>query len=166
VEGSEILQTIAEIAIALTGFTGIVVAHGGRDQAGFSGFARFRFQILVAASLTALALALVPFLLHHLGVPAPAVWSICSALVAIFMVPIVILDVRSFRDHADEIPVFERRAAPVILVLGSILWVVQIANVVSLHRFGPYLAAPFWFLGFSALSFVRILLDSQERRGR
>lgn len=161
-EGSDILQTVAEIAIALTGFTGIVVALGERSGGGFAGFAMVRFRILLAASLAALAFALLPFLLYHLGVSARATWSICSASVAAFMVPIVAHDVRSFRTFADEIPSFERRAGPIIALLGLVLWIAQVANAVALHAFGPYLAAPFWFLGFSALSFVRMLLSSQQ----
>jgi hypothetical protein len=162
VEGSDILQTIAEIAIALTGFTGIVVALGGRTRDGFSGFVMVRFRILLVASLAALAFALLPILLHHLAVPAAVVWSLSSAVVAAFMVPIVILDVRSFRQFSNEIPPFERRAAPVIAILGSALWVAQVANATFLHAFGPFLAAPLWFLGFSAFSFSRLLLTSQE----
>jgi len=163
-EGSDILQTIAEIAIALTGFTGIVIALGGRTGSAFSGFALIRFRVLLAASLAALALSLLPFFLHYLGVPPGTTWSVCSAVVALFMVPIVIADIRSFRRYSDEIPAFERRVAPVIGMLGSALWVSQVANVVFLHALGPFLAAPLWFLGFSALSFTRLLLGTQEPR--
>lgn len=162
-EGSDILQTVAEIAIALTGFTGIVVALGGRTSEVFSGFALVRFRILLVASLAALALSLLPFFWHYLGVPPRITWSICSAVVAVFMVPIVIADVRAYRAYADEIPQFERRAGPVIALLGSALWASQVANAVILHSFGAFFAAPLWFLGFSALSFSRLLLDTQER---
>ena len=103
-EGSDILQTIAEVAIALTGFTGIVVALGDRSHAPLSGFGRARFRILLAGSLAALILSLLPFLLHHNGVPPHAIWAICSGLVVLYMVPIVIVDVRVFRRYADEVP--------------------------------------------------------------
>jgi hypothetical protein len=158
-EGSGILQTIAEVAIAVTGFTGIVVALDERGRATWTGFARARFRILLAGSLAALLLALLPFLLHHNEVPPRTVWSSCSALVAVFMVPMVVVDVRSFRRHADEIPGFERRAAPLVAGLGAALWLSQVLNALRLHAFGPYLAAPLWFLAFSALAFVRLLLD-------
>ncbi len=59
-EGSDILQTLAEVAIALTGFTGIVVALRGRAGESVSGFAFVRFRILLVASLAAVASALLP----------------------------------------------------------------------------------------------------------
>jgi hypothetical protein len=52
---------------------------------------------------------------------------------------------------------------PLILVLGSALWFLQVANIFELHAFGPYLAAPMWFLGFSAFQFGRLLLAAEER---
>lgn len=82
-EGSDILQTIAEVSIALTGFTGIVVALGRRADDSISGFALIRFRILLVASLLALALALLPFFGHYLRVRPELTWSACSAVVAI-----------------------------------------------------------------------------------
>jgi hypothetical protein len=161
-EGNDILQTIAEIAIALTGFAGIVVALGGRRSEEFSGYALMRFRILLLASLLALGLALLPFFWHYIGVPPDVAWSICSAVVVVVAVPIGVHDVRSFRAYSDEIPSFDRRAAPIIAVLGFVLWLTQLANVLFLHAFGPFLAAPLWFVGFSALSFSRLLLSTQE----
>lgn len=161
-EGSDVLQTIAEVAIALTGFTGIVVALGGRAGAPGSGFALVRFRILLAASLAALAFSLMPFFWYNLDISPKTSWTICSALAATFMVPIAVSDVRAFRSHSGEIPAFERRAAPVILLLGASLWVAQLANVFFLQAFGPFLAVPLWFVGFSALSFARLLFTLQS----
>lgn len=156
-EGSDVLQTTAEVAIALTGFTGIVVTLGGREGPAFSGFALVRFKILLVASLAALAFSLLPIFWHHLGASESATWAISSSLAAVFLVPIAISDVRSLRTHADEIPSFERRAAPVIGVLGVALFVAQVANALLWQSFGVYLAVPLWFVGFSALSFSRLL---------
>ncbi len=160
-EGADILQTIAEVAIALTGFTGIVVALGNRGGVPVSGFALVRFRILLAASLAALAFSLIPFFWYYLDIPASTSWAVSSGLALVFMVPIVVYDVRAFREHADQIPVFERRAAPAIAILGASLWLAQVANVLHFRSFGPYLAVPLWFLGFSALSFARLLFTRQ-----
>ena len=157
-EGSDILQTIAEVAIALTGFTGIVFALSGRTAESISGVALIRFRILLIASLVALALALLPFFVHYVGASPGVTWSVCSAVVLAIMVPVVIHDHRAFRTYSNEIPEFDRRIAPLVVLLGSALWVVQVANVFILHDFAPYLAAALWFLGFSALQFTRLLL--------
>ncbi len=161
-EGSDILQTIAEVSVALTGFTGIVVALGGRAATPLSGFALVRFRILLVASLLALGLALLPFFLHYLRVPPGAAWSICSAVVATIMIPIVIHDTRAFRIYADEIPKLDRQVAPLVVLGGTAMWFTQLANVIFLHSFAPFLAAPLWFLSFSAFQFSRLVLSTQD----
>lgn len=161
-EGSDILQTIAEVSIALAGFSGIVVALGGRSGRSLSDFEMFRLRILLLASLLALGLTLLPFFWHYLRVPADVAWSICSAVVVAVMIPIVIHDTRAFRAYSNDMPKFERRAAPFVGLLGTALWVTQVANVIFLHEFGPFLAAPMWFVAFSALSFSRLLLSTQN----
>jgi len=164
VEGSEILQTIAEVAIGLTGFTGIFVALGEHGGEALTGFGKARFRILLAGSLAALIFALLPFLLHYNAVPPRTIWSSCSALVALYMIPIVIWDARVFREHSNEMPAFERRSAPLIAILGAALWLSQISNALLLHEFGPYLVAPMWFLVFSGLAFVRMILTHRQAR--
>jgi hypothetical protein len=164
-EGSDILQTLAEVAIALTGFTGIVVALRGRAGESLSGFAFVRFRILLVASLAAVAFALLPFLLHHAGLPSNALWSTCSGVVAVFMVPIAVHDIRANREYADVMPAIDRQIVPLLGLLGSALALAQIANVFVLHAFAPYLAAPMWFVGFSAFQFCRLLLSAEETAG-
>jgi len=161
VEGSDILQTTAEVAIALTGFTGIVVALGVRGAPSLSGFALVRFKILLVASLAALAFSLLPIFWHYLGAPPSMTWVISSSIAAAFLVPIAVSDARSFRIYSAEIPEFERRAAPIIGVLGIALFVSQLANALVMQSFGPYLAVPLWFVGFSAFSFSRLLFTLQ-----
>jgi hypothetical protein len=161
-EGSDVLQTIAEVAIALAGFTGIVAALRGQTVESLSSFALFRFLVLLIASLVALGLALLPFLFHYHGVPPPVTWSACSAVVAVIMVPLTIHDTRAYRDYSGDIPKFDQQAGPVMGVLWFALWVVQISNVFFLQGFGPYLTAPMWFLGVSALQFTRFLLTPSE----
>jgi len=157
-EGSDVLQTIAEVAIALTGFTGIVAALRGQTVESLSSFILFRFRVLLIASLVALGLALLPFLFHYLGASPPVTWSVCSAVVAVVMVPLTIHDARAYRAYSDEMPKFEQRTGPVMGLLWLALWVAQVSNIFFLHRFGLYLAAPMWFLGISALQFTRFLL--------
>ena len=161
-EGSDILQTLAEVAVALTGFTGIVVALRGRADAALSGFALVRFRILLIASLAAVAFALLPFLFHYNRLAPATTWSTCSALVLIFLVPITVHDIRAIRAHSETMPKLDRQAVPLFALIGSALWLAQAANIFVIHAFGPYLAAPMWFLAFSAFQFCRLLLSAEE----
>jgi hypothetical protein len=166
VEGSDILQTLAEVSIALTGFSGIVMALHDRAESQLSALGSVRFRILLAGSLAALLLSLLPFLLYHLDVAAPRIWSTGSVVVVIYMVPIIVWDARTFSRHATELPALERRAGPLIGLLGLSLWLSQLANVFHFRDFGIYLAAPMWFLAFSAFSFVRLLFELRNGPSR
>ena len=161
-EGSDILQTLAEVAIALAGFTGIVAALRSRTDESLTGYVLVRFRILLFASLAAVTFALLPFLCHYLGASPSATWSTCSAAVAAFMVPIAIHDTRAFRTYSDVMPELDRRLAPLLALVGLALWTSQVANVFILHAFGPYLVAPMWFLGFSAFQFSQMLLGIEH----
>ncbi len=56
------LHTIAQVAIALIGFTGIVIAFGERAKFNWTPEERLRFYTLVAPSLTAFFCSFVPIL--------------------------------------------------------------------------------------------------------
>ena len=56
---SETLSTIAELALGLAGFTGVLVVLG-RQPGRFSPAEGFRLAVLLVASLSALFLSLVP----------------------------------------------------------------------------------------------------------
>ena len=69
-EASEELLTIAELAIGLAGFSGVVVAfnRGG----GLRPTDSFRFIALFCSALSVLVVAFVPFGFHYAGQAGPA----------------------------------------------------------------------------------------------
>jgi hypothetical protein len=77
-------ETISELAIALTGFTGVVVVLGTRSVEDWSDAERFGFKSLLYWSLGTVFLALVPSGLSSLGEAVPAPWRVAHALFAIF----------------------------------------------------------------------------------
>jgi hypothetical protein len=60
VSGSEILTTIAQLGIAVSGFSGIAIAFN-RQPGRLSDFEAFRVSILFANSFAAVFLSLIPF---------------------------------------------------------------------------------------------------------
>ena len=74
----EILIGITEIAVALAGFTGVVVAFGSRSQGSWHPGDRLRLTFLLEASLTAGAFALLGLLLSSAGFEIAYCWAICS----------------------------------------------------------------------------------------
>ncbi len=82
--GEDPLLTIAEFAIALAGFTSVVVVFNRRDGA-WAPIDRFRIQSALMASFGAGAFALLPSCFHLLGVPEPEIWQVSSGLLFVYV---------------------------------------------------------------------------------
>src|SRR5438067_12124812 len=81
--GAEILTTIAQLGVAVTGFSGIAIAFN-RQPGGLRGFEAFRVSILFANSLAAVFLSLIPFAFFYLGWSDAVMWRTASALCLLF----------------------------------------------------------------------------------
>jgi hypothetical protein len=64
--GAEILTTIAQLSVAVTGFSGIAIAFN-RQPRRLGDFEAFRVSILFANSLAAVFLSLISFAFFYLG---------------------------------------------------------------------------------------------------
>ena len=76
----ETLHTIAQVAITLIGFSGIVVVFGERAAVRWSSEEALRFYILIAGPLTALACSFVPILLSQLTTDSAIIWRGSNAV--------------------------------------------------------------------------------------
>jgi len=83
-EDLEYFYTIAEIAVTLAGFSGIVVALIGRGAA-WRENDRYGLLAVLVACAGAFVLALVPACLLFFELSGSVVWSITAALIGIFM---------------------------------------------------------------------------------
>ena len=86
--GAESFSTIAEVAIAFLGFTGVVGIFAGRDH---PPEVLMRLWAMVAFGLALLLLAILPLVLHHLGWAAPRLWVACSIALLLFLVGHIVL---------------------------------------------------------------------------
>ncbi|MDX1733821.1 MAG: hypothetical protein R3228_05615 [Halioglobus sp.] len=75
-EASDELLTIAELAITLTGFSGVVAAFGHQD--GLRKDERFFFVALVIVAISTALLAFVPFIFHAAGITGSDTWKYAS----------------------------------------------------------------------------------------
>ena len=71
----DLLQTLAEIAIALAGFSGVVVAFGGRNKS----LPSFRLSLLLSLSGEVALFSLIPMLLL-IKFDEPKTWTIAGTL--------------------------------------------------------------------------------------
>jgi hypothetical protein len=159
------LSTVAEIALGLAGFTGLLVVLG-RQPGGFSPSEAFRLLILLVASLSALFLALIPLALHDSGLSGFVLWRVSSLIMAgsiLASAGFLVRRVRSFQRGDSE------AYSPVILVLIStgagLVFVAQILNasgVLGSPSPGAYSFGLLFFIAAGAVQFVRILFVPSE----
>jgi hypothetical protein len=130
-QASEELLTIAELAIALAGFSGVVVAFGHQRE--FTAIDRLRFFCLLTISMAVVVMAFLPSVLHLLGISGFSLWRVSSMifLVASVSYPIVLAPrlSRTSREFAALPPKFFRIAAyslaalsPAVLLCNAVGW--------------------------------------------
>ncbi len=127
-EASDELLTIAELAIGLAGFSGIVVAFSHRK--GLRENDRFRFITLFLIAMLALILAFVPFGFHHAGQAGPALWKGSSAVMLVFSIGITWFVLA----HLPDFPVDQKVPKPVLAVTwGTAILrnLIEVANIIG-----------------------------------
>ena len=80
-EAVDELLTVAELAIGLAGFSGVVVAF--TRGKGLRKDDRYYFVALLYATFTAVLVAFVPMVFHHAGLAGPALWMGSSTVALI-----------------------------------------------------------------------------------
>jgi hypothetical protein len=131
---------MAEIAIGLAGFSGVVAAFSQMRE--FPAADRVRFLMLVGGTFFIILLAFVPFLLELGGMQEPALWRWASG---IWLLAFLITGPLVFTGR--RIIVREGRAAPgwsvaLVLMVALAACLAQLGNVMN----WPYSAGPIPFL--------------------
>lgn len=153
------LIVVAEIAIALAGFSSIVIAlRRGMDQV--TSFAFIRLWRLIETSLATVLFALVPFALHYLGVGDSVLWPAASAGLCTYVVCAQIYMFNRWWEQWKSPAIPWAFNGPVLVVQFSVVVMLALnAAAVGLNGdFGPYFVALLWYLMLSALYFGRLLL--------
>ena len=160
-QDSDLLQTIAEISIALAGFTGVVAFLGERARGKWRPVDLFRFNNLLTCSIAALLLSFAPILIHKLGASESTAWRWSSGMTAAILV-FVFARVRAIRQLPEvEQGEISRRALGVLGASRAATLALLVANATDVAysgESGPCLAGLVYLLAFSAFQFVRLLL--------
>jgi hypothetical protein len=162
------LETISELAIALTGFTGIVVVFGPKrlNQPA----EQFRLRSLLYWSLGTAFLAQLPGLLFAFPGTLP-VWRLSHSVFAVFHLSVFVWffgHIRRLRESDALPPPSVRTASRAIVAFGFVVLVCELAVAFGLAvRFGSffYLLALLWFLFLAAFSFASLLLPAAAQQG-
>ena len=149
----ELLIGIAEIATALAGFTGVVVAFGSRSQGSWHPGDRLRLGFLLEASLTAGGFALLTLLLLSMLDDRAMTWRIASALWFVFMCFSLWNSRRRIRTNVDDHGDVDRLANRLTVALFLTFMLLQVINVFLWHTLWPFLGAIILNVAGAAMQF-------------
>ena len=160
-EAEGVLEVIAEIAIAFTGFAGIVGALAGKKLSPTRPDVWLPFWGMIAVGLGIVLAALFPFLPYHLGASDQLSWAVSSAVVVVLLVcNFVFLSPRIFRAQRDgtfpKMPAFD---VPIVVCL-LLAFVSQVLNTLGVglpRSAGGLLIGLYLLLLLSGLNFAYVL---------
>jgi hypothetical protein len=118
------LQTLAQVAVTLAGFSGLLAGIRQRTQRE-SQINVTRFKTIVETSLSVLAFCVVPVLLHGLGVGELGAFRISAVAFLAGSIPLTAMGFRRFRFAAGASVMQEG------VKLGAATYLVSIAGLVS-----------------------------------
>jgi hypothetical protein len=152
------LSTITQVAVALTGFTGVVAVLGHRDHGAWTPEERLQLRTLVETSLTALFASLAPIVIFIALGSEPVAWRGANAVIGVLH----LLNLSAFLWRAKRArPTASQRVLLVIGVAAIVAHFLAAAGVL------PWFALIF-FLGLiqqvfiSALNFILLLFPLDE----
>jgi hypothetical protein len=158
-EATEALLGLAQFALALAGFTGVVIAFGWRGGEWHAADA-FRTWRALNSSLGAAFLALVPVALEQLGVHGEPLWRWSSLVICLYTVCWVSLDApRHWRLRAELRAVIPAWGPRLLYASVAVIFAAQALNGLGLWwapQPGVYFVGLIVFLLLPALIFGRI----------
>jgi hypothetical protein len=153
----ELLVGVAEISVAMAGFTGVVVAFGSRSQGSWHAGDRLRLTFLLEASLTAAGFSL----LALLGVASfgdiSLVWCTLSGVWLVFTGSSLHFARRRIRNSLDQHDDVDRLANSLTASLFLSVMLLQVVNMVLWQSFPAFLGAVMLNLAGAAMQFSRLI---------
>jgi hypothetical protein len=166
-KGAEILTTIAQLAVGVTGFSGIVIAFN-RAPGRLNKFEAFRIQILFMNSLAAMFLSLLPFAFYYLNWSDTIIWQTGSGLIAIFefvFLAIFLSSARRFwRPYREVFNVAIFIFFATVHTLNALLQLLGVFGWNAGRGLSIFLLGLLWLLFHSAFQFGRILFVQPMER--
>ncbi len=131
----DVLTTIAEVAIAIAGFGGVIAAIASVAPHGLSGVARSAFGGLLLGGIMLVFFSILPQILGATGVSDSTLWSVASGLHALYMTSVLVYRTRELQRAGGSFV-----SLGYILPLTSGVAMIQIVNAVWVHAAWLYMA--------------------------
>jgi hypothetical protein len=163
------LTTVAEIGIALAGFSGLVVVLR-KNTGPLNDIEKYRMSVLLATAFGAMFLALLPGALQDLGLNGSRLWRMSSGILAAFSLVFFlawVLSSRRFFHVAREIFSVPAFSLVVFGHLGNlVLQLLVTLGYWAGREKGVYLLGLLWLLAHASLQFVRMLFVQPRPAGK
>jgi hypothetical protein len=159
----DLLILLADLSVALAGFSGVVVALQRRIEE-FDQLAFLRLWRLIETSLASALFSVLPLLLSHLGIAASDLWRVSSGVFGTYMLTVTSYFIWRIWPLLSANRVLWRFNGPLILInAAAVVALLANAGEVGLHgSSGPYLTGIVIYLLLAGLVFRRLVL---ARRG-
>lgn len=169
-DAESILETIAEIGVALAGFAGIVGALAGEKLQRSDPELWLPFWVMISGGLSIVFAALFPFLPYHLGAPDHVSWAASSAFVTVLTAcNLAFFTPRFARARRDGFLAGTLAFDVLLYLISFFLLVSQVLNTLGIglpQSAGGFLIGLYLMLLISALNFVFLLyVLGRPRRG-
>jgi len=165
-DASEVLSTIAQLALGLVGFTGVVIAVD-REKADVSRVDAFRLNVLLYSGSAAMFLALLPMGLEFLNLNENDIWKLSNLGHAIFAFGFLTWFFPASRLTMQSAPeIFNITVWRFYLaghLANGILQILAMLGAVNKQAIGIYIFGLFWLLFISLVQFRRMLLIHQRK---
>jgi hypothetical protein len=152
------LSIFSEVSIALVGFSGIVIAVGGRSLGSLTQLERRRLSNLFIFGCGVLLLSLTTITLLHTTIDRHSIWTIASALVFTLCTPWAAFDWRQVtRLSATERAQVSGYVIYPFMAVGALMLLLQLANVVVFHNSWPFFVALIFGISFALQQFILLV---------
>ena len=165
-DASQALSTIAQLALGLVGFTGVVIAVD-QDKAEVSRVDAYRLNVLLYSSSGAMFLALLPLGLEFLNLTENDIWKLSNLGHAIFAFAFLMWFIPASRLTMQAAPEIFNFAVWRSYLAGhlanGILQILAVLGVANKQAIGIFIFGLFWLLFISLVQFRRMLLIHQRK---
>ena len=163
VAGEDLLQTLAEVSIAFTGFSGVVGVFGGGSE--LSDAERvLRVRMMIVASLAAFFGSLLPLVLGQFEFANALLWPLCCVAFAGFFI-VNSLGVYRRTGALASVGKYSRPwFAPIIYGVNALIaFSLILATLMLVSGHSVYIAAIVWQLVLASLQFLLLVTQTKSR---
>jgi hypothetical protein len=164
-QASEALSAVAQVAVTLAGFAGVVVAFRRGSVHEWSKLDKFRLQILLSNSALPFIMSIFAMLLAATNLDERTMWRVCSVVAFVLTAGTGQIVSRIYRTFSrEEIKASGSRRWIFISsgIIGIAATLLQLYNVIKLQTFWPFFAILATWLWLAMIQFVLLVTARHE----